>query len=82
MTANQDKTEMVLWISQTDYPDVYNLYASDSTVSTKYGIALIPNLVTSKMLRLAFKNKNAATMIRTGCSFNAKFNKWCPVEIK
>jgi hypothetical protein len=82
MTTNKDNSEMMLWISQTDHPDVYNLYASDSTVSAKYGIALIPNLITSKMLRIAFKNKNAATMIKTRCSFNTKFNKWCPEEIK
>ena len=74
--------EMILWISQTDYPDVYNLYASDNPTSEKYGIALIPNLLTSKMIRLAFKNKNAATMIKSKCRFDEKFNKWYPIEIK
>ena len=74
--------EMILWISQTDYPDVYNLYASDNPTSEKYGIALIPNLITSKMIRLAFKNKNAVTMIKSKCKFDEKFNKWYPIEIK
>ena len=77
-----DVTEMTLWISQTDYPDVYNLYSSESTSSDKYGMALIPNLITSKMIRLAFKNKNAASMLKSRCLFDTKFNKWYPIEIK
>ena len=80
-STNGDK-EMLLWISQTDHPDVYNLYESDNPSSQKYGIALIPNLITSKLIRIAFKNKNAATMIKVKCLFDTKFKKWYPIEIK
>lgn len=82
IAMDEGNMEKILWISQTDYPDVYNLYASDNLTSEKHGIALIPNLITSKMIRLAFKNKNAATMIKSSCRFDTKFNKWYPIEIK
>lgn len=73
----------LLWISQTDNPDVYNLYDSENTlVSQKIGVALVPNLLTSKMLRIAFKNKNAATILKVSCVYNDVFNKWYPIEIK
>lgn len=79
MIDNDD--EKILWISKTDYPDVYNLQISDNISSEKVGIALIPNLATSKMIRNAFKNKNAAAILMTKCKFDKKFNKWYPIEI-
>jgi len=78
-----DKDEKILWISKTDYPDVYNLYNTDNASSSeKIGIALIPNMITSKMVRNAFKNKNAATVLMTKCKYDTKFNKWFPIEIQ
>lgn len=78
-----DTDEKILWISKTDYPDVYNLYNTDNASSSeKIGIALIPNMVTSKMVRNAFKNKNAATVLMTKCKYDTKFNKWFPIEIQ
>lgn len=77
-----DKDKKELWITQTDYPDVYNLYDNDNILlSKKLGTALIPDLQTSKMVRFAFKNKNAACQLKTTCLFNNKFNKWYPIEI-
>lgn len=77
-----DETEKIMWISKTDYPDVYNLYHSENILNDKIGIALIPNMATSKMIRNAFKNKNAATILMTKCKYEEKFNKWYPVEIQ
>jgi len=80
-TIDMDK-EVILWMSQTEYPDVYNLYENENILlSKKIGTALIPNLATSKNVRLAFKNKNAASMIKVTCVYNSKFNKWQPVQI-
>ena len=71
-----------LWITQTDYADVYNLYDNENIlVSKKIGTALIPDLQTSKMIRFAFKNRNAACQLKVSCLFNDKFSKWFPVEV-
>ena len=75
-------TDAVLWMTQTEYADVYNLYENENILmSKKIGTALIPNLVTSKMIRVAFKNKNAASIIKVRCLYNDTFKKWYPVEI-
>lgn len=74
--------EKILWITKTDEPDVYNLYNNENTLSSnKIGIALIPSLQVSKMVRLGFKGKNAATNLRFKCIYNTKFDKWQPVEM-
>lgn len=78
-----DLTQMTtLWITQTDSPDVYNVYQSDNMLtSKKIGIALIPDLATSKMIRTAFKNTNAASVVKVKCLYNTQFAKWYPVKI-
>lgn len=74
--------ERLLWMTQTEYVDVYNLYENENIlISKKIGTALVPNLATSRMVRLAFKNKNAASLIKVKCLYNKKFGKWYPVEI-
>ena len=79
---NNNELDKILWISQTDYPDVYNLYNNDNILtSQKIGIALIPNLLTSKIIRSAFKNKNSVSLIKVKCLYNNIFNKWYPIEI-
>lgn len=78
--SKTNKTD--LYMTQTEYPDVYNLYENENIlVSNKLGTALIPNLTTSKMIRNAFKNKNIATYVKVSCLYDIKFNKWYPVEI-
>lgn len=74
--------EKILWITKTDEPDVYNVYDNENTLSyPKIGIALVSGITISKMLRIGFKNKNAASNIRCRCVFNTKFNKWAPIEM-
>jgi len=76
---NNEK-EKQFWISKTDEPDVYNLYDNESC-NNKIGNALVSSLMTSKMLRNAFKNKNAATILKCVCEFNEKFKKWLPTKL-
>jgi len=74
--------ERILWLSQTEYPDVYNIYTNENVlISQKIGTALIPNMKTSKIIRNSFKNKNAASVIKVKCLYNLTFNKWYPFEI-
>lgn len=73
--------EKIIWISKTHEPDVYNLYSKENIINEKsLGIAYVPNMVTSKMLRLAFKNKNVSTLIKFKCKLNTIFNKWLPLK--
>lgn len=79
---NVNKKEKVLWLTKTDEPDVYNLYDNENTLTTqKIGIAYVPSLKISKMLRMAFRDKNAATTIKYKCLYNEKFEKWEPNEL-
>lgn len=76
-----DKEEKIMWLTKTDEPDVYNLYDNENTLtSQKIGIAFVPSLQISKMLRMAFREKNAATTIKFKCVYNNKFNKWEPIQ--
>lgn len=75
-----DEGECLLYVSKTDDPDVYNLYDND-TKSNNVGTALVSKMETSKMLRLAFKNTNAAALIKVKCVYNNTFNKWQPIKI-
>jgi len=71
----------ILWITKTEEPDVYNVYDNENTLTTqKLGIALVPSLQISKMIRMSFRDKNAATIVKFKCLFNNKFNKWEPRE--
>ena len=77
-----EEDEIILWISKTVDPDVYNLYLKETLLNEKsIGIANVSSLETSKMLRLAFKNKNVSTLIKFKCKFNKHFNKWKPLYI-
>ena len=72
------ENEKIYWISKTTEPDVYNLHNKESLNEKAVVIACVNNLAKSKMLRLAFKNKNASTLIKFKCIFDQKFNKWTP----
>ena len=73
---------IILWITKTDEPDVYKLYNNENVLSEKdIGIAYVPNLATSKMLRTIFKNKNASASIKFNCIYIEKFKKWQPISI-
>jgi hypothetical protein len=72
----------IFYISKTNDPDIYNIYETDNIlISKKIGIALIPNLATSKMIREAFRNKNLTTTVKVQCKYNTTFNKWYPTQI-
>lgn len=72
--------EKTMWLMQTDHPDVYSIFETDNN-SKKIGIALIPNISTSKMIRNAFKNKNSVSTVKVRCRHHASFNKWFPVSV-
>jgi hypothetical protein len=57
-------------------PDIYNIYETENTNDKPLGIALVQTMKDSKLLRTAFRDKNAMTFIKFSCEFDEKFNKW------
>ena len=69
---------MVFMARKGDVDDIYNLYCIKDNEISKYGIALIDGLKTSKKMRKYFKDKDN---INVSCSYNSEFSKWTPLEI-
>jgi hypothetical protein len=67
----------VHWLRKTEYPDVYDVF--DKVQGNKLGIAAVPNLITSKMLRDVFKNATVVMFFPFNCEWNEKTNKWLPL---
>lgn len=83
---NENKTievlenEKILWINKTSEADVYNLFLKENVQNEKsIGIANVSTLTTSKLLRIAFKNTNASTLLKFKCKYNEDFKKWTPI---
>jgi len=77
---NIGENDKVLYLTKTNEPDIYNVYDSEN-IKNMLGIALVQTLRDSKMLRTAFKDKNAMTIIAFVCTYNDKFKKWHPIAI-
>jgi hypothetical protein len=77
---NIGEDDKVLYLTKTNEPDIYNVYDNED-IKNMLGIALVQTLRDSKMLRTAFKDKNAMTVIAFVCSYNDKFKKWHPLAI-
>lgn len=77
---NIGENDKVLYLTKTNEPDIYNVYDSED-IKNMLGIALVQTLRDSKMLRTAFKDKNAMTVIAFVCTYNDKFKKWHPHAI-
>jgi hypothetical protein len=69
----------IIWLRKTDQPDIYDMYENENSLH-KIGIASVPSLLTSKMLRNTFKTMNVATSVRFNCKFDTRFQKWIPVS--
>ena len=63
---------------KTEYPDVYDVY---NKAKAKLGMADIPSLKISKMMRAVFKDATVAMYIPFACTFVPDKNKWLPLRI-
>ena len=69
--------EKILFIVKTNEPDIYNVYDNEDVHNKPaIGIALVQTLSDSKLLREAFRDKNAITNIKFACVCVEKFKKW------
>jgi len=76
-----DRNEKLFWLRKTDQPDVYDMFEQENS-QQKAGVAAVPSLVLSKMLRSIFRNLNVATSVPFKCvQLDAgDTQKWMPKE--
>jgi hypothetical protein len=68
-----------LYLKKTGESDVYDVYETSGATKC-IGIAGVPNMGVSRMMRSAFKDATIAVTKPFMCEFNTKFNKWVPVQ--
>lgn len=73
---------VTLWLNKTENPDVYDVYKKSAPgCNTKIGIAGVPTLVVSKMLRNVFKMRTIAQPAAFECTWHEAFQKYVPVRM-
>lgn len=72
--------ERVLYLRKTENPDVYHVFAEDHA-KTKMGMAHIPTLAASKLVRAVFKDLNVVSSVAFVCQWNPVFEKWAPLRV-
>ena len=74
-----EEGERILYLRKTESPDVYDIFDAPGIQSAnKMGIAHVPSLTISKMLRAVFKDLTVAVCVPFRCKFNDGFGKWTP----
>jgi len=76
----EKKDTLNFLIQKTMKRDVYDLYLQGANNIVKQGIACVPNLKTSQMLRDLFNELDVHTDLRVECKYNEKFKKWEPLR--
>ena len=71
---------IVLKIKTTEKSDIYDLYCKKSDEEYKLGIACIPNLRTSKLIRKIMESTENNEDVYINCKYNEKFNKYEPIS--
>jgi hypothetical protein len=71
-----NENSKALYLMKTIEPDIYNIYETENSNDKSIGIALVQSIKDSKLLRTAFRDKNAITFIKFACIYDDKFNKW------
>ena len=71
------KDTLIFLVKKTLKRDVYDLYLQSTNNISKKGIACIPNLSTSILMRELFTENDD---ISIECKYNKKFKKWQPIQ--
>ena len=74
----EKKNTLVFQIQKTLKRDVYELYLQGPNNIVKQGIACIPNLKCSQMVRHLFSEP--CDELKVECKYNDKFKKWEPLQ--
>ena len=80
--APETPSEMRFLVKSTEHADVYNLYLRSpdphKTTLVHYGVACVPSIQTSRLLRDKFTGKNDLTFV---CRFHSRFHSWEPLRL-
>ena len=71
-----DNSTTTLWLKKTENPDIYDVYLPSN--NDKLGVAGVPSLTTSKMLRAVFKTRTIAQPAAFECTWHDEFQKYVP----
>ena len=74
----EKKTTLNFMVQKTLKRDVYELYLQGDNNIVKQGIACVPNLKCSQMLRDLFNEFTDEIIVE--CKYNLKFKKWEPLQ--
>lgn len=81
LTIKKEKKDTLNFlIKKTLKRDVYDLYLQGPNNIVKHGIACIPNLKCSQMLRFMFEETIDEQDLCVECRYNEKFEKWQPLS--
>jgi len=81
LTIKKEKKDTLNFlIKKTLKRDVYDLYLQGPNNIVKHGIACIPNLKCSQMLRLLLEETIDDQDLCVECRYNDKFEKWQPLS--
>jgi hypothetical protein len=69
-----------LWLRKTENPDIYDVSVGESATSAKIGIAGVPTLSISKMLRAIFRSRTVAQPACFECTWHEGFQKYVPLQ--
>ena len=81
--SDNTKSDIILKIKQTEKSDIYDLYCKNRDEEQNIGIACIPNLRTSKLVRKILETMNnteKTDYVYMKCKYNDKFKKYEPVS--
>jgi hypothetical protein len=82
--GSNDSTKIdniILKIKQTGKSDIYELYCNNRDEEHKLGVACIPNLRTSKLIRNIFEKTEDKNNVFVNCKLNDKFGKYEPISL-
>ena len=79
-TLQNDNSKKIFKIVKTNQTEIYDLYCKMDTENklTKYNVACIPNIKTSKFMKKLLSN-TLNTIVY--CKYHSKFNKWEPISL-
>ena len=80
ITTLDDNTQKQFYVKKTSQPDIYELFSTEGSMNDQVEIACVPDLKTSKMLRLEFTGANLTEKKLFTCRYSQKFSKWIPIN--
>jgi len=76
--AQLQPRECAMFMQKSNQPDIFEVF---NVAGKRQGVAFVNSIKASKLLREAFMHKSPVDRLLFKCAYNAKFSKWCPLEL-